>query len=120
MRKITIGEPTRCYFAGGVVVSVFFFFFFFVVDLVLSSVLVSCAKTAAAPANSDRPSMMLNSFFIRVSLKVWAIVPDYRFMMAALDELDLKRQLKMLHLLTPESHRLKILFVRLSPQISIS
>jgi len=27
-------------------------------------------------------------------------VPDYRFMMAVLDELDLKWQLKMLHLLT--------------------
>jgi len=52
---------------------------------------------------------MLISFFIRVSLNVWAIVPDYRFMMAALDELHLKRQLKMLHLLTSQSPVKKIL-----------
>src|SRR6202035_4938287 len=89
IRKIMIGEPTRCYFAGGVVLSsVFFFFFFFVVVLLLS--VVSCAKTVAAPTNSDRPSNMLISFFIRVSLNVWAIVPDSRFIIAALDELHLK------------------------------
>jgi hypothetical protein len=63
--------------------------------------------------------MMLNSFFIRVSLKVWAIVPDYRFIMPVLDELDLKRQLKKLHLLTLESRRLKMLFAQLSPKVSI-
>ena len=63
---------------------------------------------------------MLISFFIRVSLNVWAIVPDYRFMIAALDELHLKRQLKMLHLLTFQSRRPKILLVQLSHEESIA